>query len=83
MSLTLRSAGPKVVQRFWRGGFGVLELCRWHVSSEQRKYGAGNLLGVYGRIAVYAVVDPLQECTAALGRPAPARMPALIVEAAE
>ena len=34
MGSTLRSAWPKVVQRLWRGGFVVLELCRSHVSGK-------------------------------------------------
>ena len=51
--------------------------------AKERKYGAGNLLRVHGRITVYTVVNPLKKCIAALGRPVCAGMPALIVEAAE
>src|SRR5512136_2428821 len=78
-----RSAWPKVVQRFWCRSLGILQLRRRHVRGEQSKYGAGNLLRIDAGVAMHAVVDPIQECAAALGGSMSAGVPAVVVKTAK
>jgi hypothetical protein len=79
----LVSSGPKIVQVFWCGGFGIFNLARRRARREQGEYSAGNHLWVGRRIAVHSLVNALEKRAAAPGLRPSARMPAVIVEAAQ
>jgi hypothetical protein len=60
---------------------GVLDFRCRQAFRQQGERSAGNLLGIYRRIAVDAVVDTRQEQIPLVGRRTVAAMPALIIEA--
>ena len=71
------------MQRTRCGGFGILDLRRRQTCREQGKYSTSDLLRIHAWIAVYAIVNALQEDVSSPGRRACAGMPTFIVKATQ
>lgn len=71
------------MQFFGRGSFCILEFGWRQPRREKGQHGLGDLLGVYARFAMHAILNTFQECAAAFGCHMSGRVPALVVEATQ
>jgi hypothetical protein len=75
-----KSAWPKIVQRLWRGGLGVLKFPRRQTRGKLGKHHASGFFYIDAGVAMDTIMDTLKKCAPTLGREVSAWMPSLIIK---